>query len=168
MSGRGSPSLKLSCSVMAREELERCDRPDRGPPRHGEPAEASEAGGTLWRREGFGRAERQAPDSPCVLLSVLRVALRKCDQRANGGPLRAFWSMRSVAFEPEGAGDIHVRPLGAVLHSGFEEGGGGDGTSGPSTGAVSDVGHLTLDLVAVLVREGHRPHPIAGRRGGHA
>src|SRR2546426_9412118 len=30
-------------------------RNDRGPPRDGEPAEASEAGGTPARREGFGR-----------------------------------------------------------------------------------------------------------------
>src|SRR5436190_248413 len=40
--------------------------------------------------------------------------------------------------------------------------------SGPSPGAVPDVGHLTLDLVAVLVGEWHGPHAIARRRSGLA
>src|SRR5438309_9865638 len=165
MSGRGSPSRKLSCSVIERELASTRSARPRAPARWGT---GRRPGGPPPRKEGFGRAEPWWSDRPFVRLSGLGEALRKGDQRPNSRALRAFWSMRSVAFEPEGAGDIHVRPLGAVLHSGFEEGGGGDGTSGPSTGAVSDVGHLTLDLVAVLVREGHRPHPIAGRRGGHA
>src|SRR5437773_1563423 len=62
--------------------------------------------------------------------------------------------MRPVAFEPEGAGDIHVRPFGAILDGGLKERRGGDGTSGAGTGAVSDVGHFTFDLVAVKTSPG--------------
>src|SRR2546423_1072798 len=39
-------------------------RLDRGPPRDGEPAEASEAGGTPARTEGFGRVDGAQQRSP--------------------------------------------------------------------------------------------------------
>jgi len=110
-----SPSLKLSCSVISSDGLGRNARPDRGPPRHGEPAEASEAGGTPWRREGFGRGELYPTDSPCVLLSGVRQALRKGNKRANGWTLWPFGGVRPISIEPEGAGDVEVRPLRSVL-----------------------------------------------------
>src|SRR5207237_8582452 len=58
---------------------------------------------------------RQPSDRPRVLFSVLCQPLGKSNERADRGTLWAFGSMRAIAVEPEGAGDVEVRPLRAVL-----------------------------------------------------
>src|SRR5438477_9833366 len=165
MSGRGSPSRKLSCSVISA-DLERKARPDRNPLYAA--ADPPASGRCPTARGPSVGPSRDSLDRPHVLFSALGIALCKSDQRANSGALRSFRGVGPVPLKPERPSDIHVRPLGPLFDGGLEEGRSGDGPSGPSTGAVPDVGHLALDVVAVLVRERHRPHPITGRGGGLA
>src|SRR5947199_4710745 len=162
MSGRGSPRRKLSCSVIS-SDLERQARPDRNPLYAA--ADPPASGRCPTARGPSVGPSRDSLDRPHVLFSVLRIALCKSDQGANGRTLRSFRCVGPVALKPERPSDVQMRPFSPLVHGGFEEGGGGDGASGPSTSAVSDVGHLTLDLVAVLVRKGQRPDPIAGSVG---
>src|SRR5439155_26692747 len=107
MSGRGSPRRKLSCSVIAG-DLERQARPDRNPLYAA--ADPPASGRCPTARGPSVRPSRDSLDRPHVLFSVLSIALRKSDQGTNSRALRALWSMRSVAPEPEGPGDTHVPP----------------------------------------------------------
>src|SRR2546423_6544756 len=112
---------------------------------------------------GFGRTSDLCVDRSCVLLWLIGVALGQSDERPDGGTLRPLRSVRSVAFEPEGAGDIHVCPFGPVFDGRLEERRGGDSSTCPGACAVSDIGDLSFDVVAVLIGERHRPPPIACR-----
>src|SRR5207302_11178772 len=100
-------------------------------------------------------------DRPCVLFSALRVPLRKGHQGPNDRALRTLWRVRAIAVEPERAGDVEVRPFGAVLDRRVQKGGGLDRPAFASSG-VPNVRHLSFDLVAVLVGERHRPETVTG------
>src|ERR1700716_1262889 len=92
--------------------------------------------------------------------SLLRVPLRKRDQRADHRTLRALGRLRPITLEPERAGDVEMRPLRAVLDRRVEERGRFD-RAALAPRAVADIRDLTLDLIAVLIGEGHRPEAIA-------
>src|SRR5438876_5131023 len=106
-------------------------------------------------------------DRPFVLLSAPRVPLRKRDERSHDRTLRPLGRVRAVAVEPERPCDVEVRPLRAFLDRGIEERGGLDRPALASR-AVADVGHLTFDLFAVFVGEGHRPEAVARLGAGGA
>src|SRR5205085_4923017 len=74
--------------------------------------------------------------------------------------------VRAIAIGPVHAGDVEVRPLGAVLDRRLQERGGLD-RAALAARAVADICDLALDLVAVLRSERHRPDPVP-RPGGDA
>src|SRR2546427_7643345 len=93
--------------------------------------------------------------------SLLRVPLSERDQRTDHRTLRALGRLWPVALEPERARDVEMRPLGAVLDRRVEERGRFD-RAALAPRAVADIRDLTLDLVAVLIGERHRPQAVAG------
>src|SRR6267378_7228982 len=92
--------------------------------------------------------------------SLLRVPLRERDQRADHRTLRALGRLWPIALEPERASDVEMRPLRAILDRRVEERGRFD-RAALAPRAVANIRDLTLDLIAVLIGERHRPQAVA-------
>src|SRR2546421_8386869 len=186
---RSSSTLLLTSRAARRS---RCCRPPaagraRGPARRDRAAAAGPGSGDRGRcrsrgrgrrpgsaalRRGRGWGVRQAPcagppDRAVVTSPGAGSALYPLDEQSGAHPRRSFGQVVLRLLRAGRPGDVHVDP-GNVADEVAEEQRGEDRAAPPGAD-VLDVGDVAVDLLPVVVQEGHLPHAFAAgrRRPGH-